>query len=156
MMEYTMTTYAPARGPEYLAIQVPWEEVARVLGHEPEGTAEEGAALVAALLAAGAPAWVEGAEGWTDQRGWGLIGPALGSPDAVVYIRSVSELGRVPLPEGTYQVRGALSGLLPDVPLHALPAIVRRVLALDDPTEIRCQSQPAPLVRVGDPDWWDD
>jgi len=156
MMEYTMTTYSIASGPEHLAIQVPWSEVARVLGHPAEGTAEEDSMLVAALLAAGAPAWVQEAQGWADEYGWGLIGPVLGSPDAVVYIRSVPELGKVPLPEGTYQVRGALSGLLPEVSLRALPAIVRRVLALDDPTEIRCQSQPAPLVRVGDPDWWDD
>jgi hypothetical protein len=155
MIKYIMVTYSD-NAREYLAVQIPWAEAERTLGHPHDGTAEDDAALVGALLDAGAPAWVGSAEGWTDQRGWGLIGPALGSPDAVIYIRSVAELGRVPLPEGTYQVRGALSGLLPDVSLHALPAIVRRVLALADPTEIRCQSQPAPLVRVGDPEWWDD
>jgi hypothetical protein len=75
-MEYRQTTYTNSRGEECLAIQVPWSEVDRILGHKPEGTAEEDAALVAALLASGAPAWwVGSAEGWVDEYGWGLIGP---------------------------------------------------------------------------------
>ncbi len=56
-------------------VRVAWTEVARVLGHDHQGMPLDDEALVRALLVAGAPAWVRGAKGWTDERGWGLVGP---------------------------------------------------------------------------------
>jgi hypothetical protein len=58
------------------AYQIPWGDVTEIIGHQHRGTAEDDAALVAALLKAGAPEWVRTASGWTDACGWGLIGPA--------------------------------------------------------------------------------
>lgn len=76
-VEYAATEYSTASGERYEAVQVEWAEVTRILGREHEGTQEEDAALVAALRADGAPAWVQTAAGWTDEIGWGLIGPAV-------------------------------------------------------------------------------
>lgn len=72
-----MTTYTDRNGAEHVAIQVPWEDANRIVGHETDGSVEDSEAIDAALLAAGAPDWVRTAEGWTDEEGWGLIGPAL-------------------------------------------------------------------------------
>lgn len=69
------TTYQHSSGKRHHAIQIPWPRVAEILGHDHEGTPEDDAALVSALRAEGAPAWADDAEGWVDERGWGLIGP---------------------------------------------------------------------------------
>jgi len=74
-MRYQVTEYSAADGRRYEAVQVEWAEVTRVLGDEHMGTPEEDDALVAALVSSGAPAWVQDASGWTDEVGWGLIGP---------------------------------------------------------------------------------
>jgi len=60
---------------EYEAIQIPWDTVRAILGHDHTGDSDEDRRLVDALLAAGAPEWVRDAEGWVDEHGWGLIGP---------------------------------------------------------------------------------
>ena len=60
---------------EYEAIQIPWDTVRAILGHDHTGDSDEDRRLVDALLAAGAPEWVRDAEGWVDEGGWGLIGP---------------------------------------------------------------------------------
>lgn len=72
-----LTNYRDNLGILHEAIQVSWDTIAATLGHEHEGTAEDDAALVAWLLDSGCPAWVVGAEGWTDGFGWGLIGPVI-------------------------------------------------------------------------------
>ena len=56
-------------------IHLSWGEVKKILGHHHRGTPEDDAALVASLQEAGAPPWIDGAEGWIDEDGWGLIGP---------------------------------------------------------------------------------
>lgn len=58
------------------AIQIPWDTVRAILGHDHTGDPDEDRRLVDALLAAGAPEWVRDAQGWIDEYGWGLIGPA--------------------------------------------------------------------------------
>jgi len=57
------------------AIEVEWPEVARALGREHRGSARDDEDLVAALLAAGAPAWVGRATGYVTPGAWGVIGP---------------------------------------------------------------------------------
>lgn len=71
------TTYSAA-GAEHEAIQLPWDTVTEILGHPHTGDPDEDEVLVAALVAAGAPSWVEDAPGWVDEYGWGLIGPVEG------------------------------------------------------------------------------
>lgn len=61
---------------EHEAIQIPWDTVRAILGHDHTGDPDEDRRLVDALLAAGAPEWIRDAEGWVDEHGWGLIGPA--------------------------------------------------------------------------------
>lgn len=74
-LAWTTTTYADHQGRIYEAIQVPWPQIDRLLGRPHRGCSDDDAILVAALLAAGAPAWVATAAGWVDAGGWGLIGP---------------------------------------------------------------------------------
>ncbi len=62
---------------EHEAIQLPWDVVRGILGHDHTGDPDEDRQLVEALIAAGAPEWVRDAEGWVDEHGWGLIGPEL-------------------------------------------------------------------------------
>lgn len=62
---------------EHEAIQIPWDTVRAILGHDHTGAPDEDRRLVEALIAAGAPEWVRDAEGWVDEHGWGLIGPEL-------------------------------------------------------------------------------
>jgi hypothetical protein len=71
------TTCGDGRGGLCEAIQIPWADVENILGHPHEGSSEDDEALVAYLLAHGAPDWVREAEGWVDEHGWGLIGPRL-------------------------------------------------------------------------------
>lgn len=79
-IEFETTTYRNNRG-EFAGIVVTWGEVENLLGREHHGDAEDDSALVGALLAAGAPAWVADAEGWVDEYGWGLIGPEMPAED---------------------------------------------------------------------------
>ena len=57
---------------EHEAIQIPWDTVQAILGHDHTGDPDEDRRLVDALLAAGAPEWVRDAEGWVDEHGWGI------------------------------------------------------------------------------------
>lgn len=76
MISKWTTTYSD--GPtEYEAVQVPWGDVTALLGHPHEGSAEDDESLICALMERGAPKWVRDAVGWTDEHGWGLIGPAM-------------------------------------------------------------------------------
>ena len=74
--EYTASRETPS-APMVPAIEVSWDEVERVLGHPHQGSPEDDARLTEALLAAGAPSWVDApaTEGWVDEHGWGLIWP---------------------------------------------------------------------------------
>lgn len=72
---YTVTTYTDKYGLAPDAVQVPWEEVVALLGHDHRGTPHDDNLLIAALLAAGAPEWVRDAEGYLDESGWCLIEP---------------------------------------------------------------------------------
>lgn len=74
-MSDIMTTYSRIDGTEYHAVQLTWEQVTEILGHEHTGAPEDDASLIKALQNMGAPAWVAEAEGWTDEHVWGLIGP---------------------------------------------------------------------------------
>lgn len=70
------TTCSDGLGRAREAIQLPWATVNAILGHKSRGSHEEDETLVAALLEAGAPAWVEDPhDGWVDEHGWGLMGP---------------------------------------------------------------------------------
>lgn len=69
------TTYQSDGGTEHEAIQLPWHVVRSILGRNHDGSAEDDARLIEALREIGAPEWIEDAEGWTDEHGWGLIGP---------------------------------------------------------------------------------
>lgn len=55
------------------ALMVRWPVVAATLGHEHRGLPADDAALVDALIKAGAPEWIRDAEGVTDEDGWYLI-----------------------------------------------------------------------------------
>lgn len=72
------TTYNTRTCKAHKAVQLPWDLVEEILGHPHEGTPEDDHALVRYLVAQpDCPAWVEDAEGWTDEIGWGLIGPEI-------------------------------------------------------------------------------
>ena len=79
-MFYAETTYTRA-GVTHEAVFLQWDEVDEILeldeGEEMQGTPEEDNKLVQYLADHGAPEWVDTAEGWTDEHGWGLIGPML-------------------------------------------------------------------------------
>ena len=51
--------------------------MAEILGRDHNGSAEDDRRLVEALREMGAPAWIDDADGWADEHGWGLIGPRL-------------------------------------------------------------------------------
>jgi len=69
-----------AYGGWHRAVQIPWEKVYRILGRDHNGTPGDNGTLIAHLRSADAPTWIESAEGWTDEYGWGLIGPEEGVP----------------------------------------------------------------------------
>ena len=71
-------TYEDACGNKYLAIYLAWDEVEAVLGGKKHtGDSEDDKRLISYLRSVGAPEWVNDAKGWTDEKGWGLIGPML-------------------------------------------------------------------------------
>lgn len=72
---YYKTAYATRAGQTHDAIQIPWDKVSEILGHKHDGSPDDDDSLVVWLRANGAPAWVDDAEGWGDEDGWGLIGP---------------------------------------------------------------------------------
>lgn len=72
-----MTTYTDAQGVEHEAVFLTWSQVRNILGHDHNGSAEDDRRLVSALRALGAPPWIDDAEGWIDESGWGLIGPEI-------------------------------------------------------------------------------
>jgi len=74
-IEFILTDFSTKSGDVRPALIVSWLEVERILGHEHEGTSDDDAFLLSALRDAGAPEWIEGAEGFTDTEGWGLMGP---------------------------------------------------------------------------------
>ena len=73
-MSAILTTYTN-EGQEYHAVQLTWEQVTEILGRDHDGSAEDDRRLIKALREIGAPEWIEDADGWTDEHGWGLIGP---------------------------------------------------------------------------------
>lgn len=78
-VDFEHTTYSDIRGNEYHAIQLSWDQVQEILGKGyADGPIDENR-LIQALLDSGAPQWVRDAEGWIDEYGWGLIGPAVSS-----------------------------------------------------------------------------
>lgn len=93
------TTYADGSGNEHEAVHLTWDQVAEILGEPHDGRPEQDERLVTHLLEEGAPAWVERAEGWVDEKGWGLIGPALdrkaevfrGDDSAACFVAGVRE-----------------------------------------------------------------
>jgi hypothetical protein len=82
-MEYSLTTYSDGHGHYHAAIHVPWNVVAQVLGRPHEGYPDDDEILVRWLTDQGAPGWVQEAEGWIDEEGWGLIGPRLVGWEAI-------------------------------------------------------------------------
>jgi len=82
-MEYSLTTYSDGHGHHYAAVYLSWEEVRAILGRPHRGEPEDDAQIVAWLQDQGAPAWVQDAEGWIDEHGWGLIGPRLVGWEAI-------------------------------------------------------------------------
>jgi len=82
-MEYSLTTYSDGHGHYYAAVYLSWKEVQAILGRPHRGEPEDDAQIVAWLQGQGAPAWVQGAEGWIDESGWGLIGPRLVGWEAI-------------------------------------------------------------------------
>jgi len=80
-MDYQETTYSDGHGHDHKAIHILWGHVEAHLGHPHSGHPEDDDALVDQLILDGAPEWVREAEGWTDERGWGLIGPEMTSED---------------------------------------------------------------------------
>lgn len=78
MSWYEETTYL-RNGVTHEAVYIRWEDVDEILeleeGEEMQGTAEEDMKLVQYLADHGVPEWIDTAEGWTDEKGWGLIGP---------------------------------------------------------------------------------
>jgi len=71
-MKFDLTTYD--NGVQSCpAVFVCWAEVERVLDEAPAGTPEQDQKLIAALVDAGAPEWVQDADiGWVDEEGWGI------------------------------------------------------------------------------------
>lgn len=69
------TTYTDRDGTAYLAIQIPWGEIEALIGRPHNGHPKDDRALLRALRKQGSPKWINDAEGWTDEYGWGLIGP---------------------------------------------------------------------------------
>jgi hypothetical protein len=79
MLSYLRTIYED-RSREHEAIFVLWDDFWEYLGevgiaYPFGGSFEQDRMITAALLEAGAPAWIRDASGWTDDSGWGLIGP---------------------------------------------------------------------------------
>lgn len=56
-------------------VRVTWPDAEELLGRPHEGMPADDERMVAALLAAGAPAWVRGADGYIDEDGWYLCAP---------------------------------------------------------------------------------
>ena len=71
------TVYSDGFGAEFEAIKLSWDRVHEILGRDHEGNGEDDARLIQALREMGAPEWIDEAEGWADEYGWGLIGPRL-------------------------------------------------------------------------------
>lgn len=69
------TVYSDGFGAEFEAIQLSWDRVKEILGRDHDGNGEDDARLIQALREMGAPEWIDEAEGWVDEYGWGLIGP---------------------------------------------------------------------------------
>jgi hypothetical protein len=72
--------YSSREGLAYAAVYLPWHRVREILGRDHDGSPEDDRALVRHLAGEDdAPAWLEDADrqGWTDEEGWGLIGPEL-------------------------------------------------------------------------------
>jgi len=78
-----LTTYDNGLGTVYKAIQVPWDEVERIIGERHTGDWEQDKLLIEALRTAGAPDWIDSDDtgGWADDYGWGVFGPAIEQAD---------------------------------------------------------------------------
>src|SRR5690606_25742926 len=63
--------YSDHQGTPHEAIQLPWGVVRGILGRDHDGSAEDDARLIEALREMGAPEWIDDAEGWVDDHGWG-------------------------------------------------------------------------------------
>lgn len=71
-----ITTYTDSHGDAYQAIQIPWQQVTAMLGHQHDGGVEDDDKLVELLLQDGAPTWVANMDIWKkDEKGWLVKGP---------------------------------------------------------------------------------
>ncbi len=57
------------------SVEIPWEDVTKILGHEHEGSPEDDQSLITYLLRyCDAPEWVKDATGRIDDKAWLLKG----------------------------------------------------------------------------------
>lgn len=81
---YGTPIYNDGHGNQHEAVFLSWELVTRVLGHLHTRSPADDRALITYLKEQGAPDWVQDAEGWVEESGWGLIGPGLTGSDGCV------------------------------------------------------------------------
>lgn len=98
-----LTTYSDGRGNTYQAVQLSWDRVHEILGRDHDGSAEDDARLIETLRKMGAPEWIDGAEGWIDEYGWGIIGPDIVDAEPCPSCRSSSD-GHFDIDRGTWTV----------------------------------------------------
>lgn len=72
-IDYRMITWTTDDGKEHQAIIVSWAEVIITLGRAHDGSEDDNDAVVAALLASGAPRWVADADCPIEGIGWYLF-----------------------------------------------------------------------------------
>jgi hypothetical protein len=84
-MDYETTTYTDDNGKAHTAISVDWNDVTAFLGRAHNGGDCDDEEISEALIASGAPGWVDIAEGWVDGDVYGLIGPVMWSCDDDAY-----------------------------------------------------------------------
>ena len=75
MIHFTQTQYWTSALSSHAAILVRWADITTLFGRPHMGTPADDATLISALMAAGAPGWVQTAATWLDDEGWGFIGP---------------------------------------------------------------------------------
>lgn len=70
------TTYTDSQGKEYEAVHVTWGMVEKILGRRPEGTDDDKQLITFLKSQKDTFPWIsDDCEVWTDDLGWGIIGP---------------------------------------------------------------------------------